>query len=523
MLKPRYVLIIILALFVSITVAGFAIDQHFIRDTAEEINYMVSTAAECALRASTMSDEFFTKGTSPSGYTTAVSKWGVVNTASSLENTLRIDIGDGNGFQELNPYTLAYNINQEKNLSADATVLSAYEAMFVNNSSFKSWANKVLTLQYQTPDVNIAVADIIRDKDGNYTAPVTSYRIPKLCTMGSKMFAGFKDFNTTMYDKVLEKTKSSSSSGKYGTNASSTVYKKSKAEKVQNMLSAYDYWEYKRNGYVIANGKELKYTYYLTPTALGLTYIDTNVLDILYRSNLDLLMRSQYLSGGSGYNSIIPHTYFPDADTDFTSTWANNVVNNGSFYYVRGVLTKSSKGSTYSYGWKPTVDYIYITLTPEDRRVLTNNDTSYPAWLNAVTTVGGKTVTYHECLDAMLSQAVSPTTTLKTLAKKYTGTGNYNIILAQATFASEFIIPYQSSPMRGMAEHFGSTAGTYSEQDLNCFTVTTSPVFTQAFQTYGNNALSKIMGRINSSFSTRKSLLQGNMPYVYTTYYAIAD
>lgn len=495
---------------------------------------MVSTAAECALRASTMSDEFFTKGTSPSGYTTAVGTLGIVNTASSRENTLRIDIGDGQNFQYKNLYLLAYNINQEGTLDGQTTVRKAYEAMFVNNSSFKKWASNVLTLQYVTPDVSITVADMIKGSDGQLTAPVAQYKIPKLCTMGAEMFAntsGVPNFESKVYKAMVDSY--SGSAGVYGSNAKSLANGTSTESKVQAMLSSYDYWKYERTGSI--NGTE--YFYYLTPTALGFTYIDTAVLDILYRSNLDLLMRGKYLflrddGLGDRYSSVIPYTYFPDDDTDFASTWANNVVNNGSFYYVRGSLKPRALNATakaeYNYGWKPNVQYIYITLTPKDRDTLNKNATSYPNWLEATMTSGSKSAKYHECIDAMLSEAISPTTTLKTLAANYTGTGNYNIILAQATFASEFIIPYQSSPMRGMAEHFGSSdkrTGSYSEQDLNCFTITNSAsTFTQNFGAmFGNNKVGQYMQTINSFVSTGKSMLQGNMPYVYTTYYAIAD
>lgn len=494
---------------------------------------MVSTAAECALRASTMSDEFFTKGTSPDGYTTAVANLGVVNTASSRDNTLRIDIGDGNNFQYLNPYLLAYNINQTGTLDGQTTVRKAYEAMYVNNSDFRKWVNRALQLQYETPDVDIAVADMIVGSNGNITAPVAKYKIPKFCAMGAKMFSNTSDvpdFESKVYNAMADSY--SGGAGMYGSNAKSLANGLSTGAKVQAMLSAYDYWEYERKGSI--NGNE--YFYYLTPTALGFTYIDNTVLDILYRSNLDLLMRGQYLlygELGDRYNSVIPHTYFPDDDADFASTWKNNVVNNGSFYYVRGSLKARAANSTskakYTYGWEPSVQYIYITLTPKDRDTLSKSETSYPNWLNTTTTMGGKTATYHECFDTMLNEAVSPTTTLKSLAASYTGTGNYNIILAQVTFASEFIIPYQSSPMRGMAEHFGSAdkfSGSYSEQDLNCFTITNSAsTFVSDFGAMfgGNNKIGQFMSNVNSYLSTGTSLLKGNMPYVYTTYYAIAD
>ncbi len=503
---------------------------------------MVSTAAECALRASTMSDEFFTKGTSPSGYTTAVANLGVVNTASSRDNTLRIDIGSTaegkKDFQYYNPYLLAYNINTSGTSDADTTIRDAYEAMFTSDA-FKNWAKKVLELQFVTPDIDITVADTI--VSDTVTAPTNTYRIPKLCTMGASLFSGenmnikyteagksvtfAEKLYSTMYD-----TKGSNGAGMYGSLSTSLANKISKSEKVKQMLSTYDYWDYARTSHILdSKGEEFKYTYYLTPTALGLTYIDTNVLDIIYRSNLDLLMRGKYLLYGKlddRYNSVIPYTYFPDTDADFASTWAQNVVNNGSFYYVRGKLNLSSNGSSYSYGWKPTVDYIYITLTPKDRAILNiNQDTAYPDWLSQSVTIDGTSVPYYSCINAMLSKAISPTTTLKTLSKKYTGKGNYNIILAQVTFASEFIIPYQSSPMRGMAEHFGSTKGTYSEQDLNCFTVlNTSSVFANnAKAHFGNNRFMQFMQTVNNFLSTGKSLLTNNAPYVYTTYYAIAD
>lgn len=489
MLKPRYILIIFIIFFVSITVAGFAIDQHFIRSAASDITSYVQTAADCALEAVTLSDEFFTN-TAQNGYSSAIGSLGGGEAAASRDNKLLVDIGDGKGLVAKNPFQLTYNTNN---------VTNTYAAMFANNTRFMSWAKNIFNVQMTSPEVWVA--------SGTKKA-----KIPELCTMGTKMFANkIKDFTSDLYGTLACQGMTQGSSSLQDT----FVY---------NMLEPYDYWEYRRETSISGtSGKHL--VYFLTPVSLGYTYIDKYTLDILFRANLDLLMRAKYINNGklsSAYSAVIDQTYYPDS-TEIGSDWTNTVVNNGQFYYVRGKLQKSSKSDAcgayaYNFGTQPDIQYVYITLTPQDRNYLINKTAcSSSLWL---------TNNNINKINNTLAQAINPTVTLQSLAKNYTGTGNYDIVLAKVTFYAEFIIPYQTSPMRGMAEHFGcetSNAGAkakYSESDLNCITIfpDTHIIGTQM----GNNAAMAV-GSAASGAAGTGSMLSSNAPYIYTTYYAVVD
>lgn len=525
MLKPRYILIIIIFVFIGVTIAGFGFEQVFIERAARTAYVYTTTAAECALRNATMSDEFFTSGVTRDGAASKAAQINgkSVNTASAASGLL-VDNGF-NTFKRENVFLWTYGISGG-NVVDNAT--EAYETLFTT-TEFNNWATNILNLTTQT-NKNNASRQLFWSDELLYRAPGEiepslhyasgTTRIPKLLTMGADLFITKLGYNEHhVYDAMaaVSKAKTGSAESFYGKSYSSLAAPLSDTQKVANILGAADYWDYVRKSSITVSSDNWyegveDVTYFYTPTSLGLTYIDPNVLDVFFRANMDLLMRAQYIdSSYVGSTASVASEYeawFGNKDgihyaSDVTSTWGQYAVNNGSFYYLRGKPQRNAEGiieylnpagGTYK---KPDIEYMYITLSRDDLNKMSASEQA--AWNN------------------VLTRAVSPVTTLSSLVNSHTANNGerYELCIAKVSFYADFVVPYTSAPMRGMAKNFGSNTGTFNEADLRGLEISEEML----------DSVSGLLlnGKPVTSFKMEDSAMTGSQQVVYTTYYAIVD
>lgn len=602
-MKLRNIFLIIIAFFIVTTMIGEQLEQTFIARSAQQASNYVKLAADCALANVVMTDEFFTSGATNAGYNTAVSSLeasGGLRTIASSAAGYKIDTNGDGTYEDRNIFAYTYNMSQGGSSSIVSDMKAMYEKIYTTES-FTNWAGKVLHVQSNNPSRKIYWVDTLELElnDGSMTPSygITTFSgdllIPKLLTMGASLFteknSGAADLvstvGTSVYDwstwdgidaymKAAAKTSRNTvgttsnnsvnrimESGRFkpgwksqytikGTTGSSEILGSSE-ERVRSMLDSLDYSDYQKistigvgttgstewYNWTPTTGSKLYY--YLTPTSLGLTYIDPNVLNVMFQSNMDLLVRSRYLqqtgttiSVNSSYTPVIDNNYYP-VDNTITSdaAWARNVVNDGSFYYLRGEYNASS--GTYSYDGttavlpEPKIEYIYYNFSAEDiaaaksigtTTLKTDNlpesaEYNKNAALTGSGTLLGLSATERAELNNLLALAINPGTTIERLINRYSGLEDYNLIIAKVTFYADIAYPYITSQMRGNALHFGhentGTGAQYAETDLRALSVTEK----MTEQLYPSISLSPTVESI---------LVDGNYMYEYTTYFAVA-
>ena len=583
-MKLRNIFLIIIAFFIITTMIGEQLEQTFITRSAKQASKYVQLAADCALANVIMTDEFFTSGATNTGYNTAVGGLeadGTLRTIASSAAGYKIDTNGDGIYEDKNIFAYTYNVPQGGSSSIVADMKKMYEKMYTTDS-FTKWASNVLKVQEARPSRRIYWVDTLElPLLGDPTQyGITTFSgdllIPKLLTMGASLFADknygnidnwstWDDIDAYMQDKAetSRKTPGSTShnsveritaTGRFtngwktsytikGTTGSAELIPDSET-RVRSMLDSLDYSDYQKISTIgvgatsggnwydwepSPSGDNLYY--YLTPTSLGLTYLDPNVLDVMFHSNMDLLVRSKFLqqtgstiSTNSSYSPIISNVYYPVNNAIATDTfWAENVVNDGSFYYLRGKYDADNQKYTHNGKTlpKPKIEYIYYNFSAEDLKnrnpTSLKTDSSAESKLYnknaAVSGDLGLTNTERAELNNLLALAINPGTTIERLMNRYSGSEDYNLIIAKVTFYADIAYPYITSQMRGNAAHFGKkntgTTAEYSETELRALSVT-------------KEMTEQLYPGVLPSTTVESVLVDGNYMYEYTTYFAVA-
>lgn len=548
MLKFRNIVIIFLVMLVCISTVCMIIEANLVTNAARTATTYTQIAAECALKSATMTDEFFTSGTSKNGsYMNGVTKvqaGTVRNTAGS--SGLLIDLNNGAGVDsfsrdewDTNIYALTFGISSSSNAQRFAE--DAYLAMF-STDEFKNWSSTLLdnslnqsnkSMTYSLCTRPIMWFDTFLVQSGtniNIKQASGTVFVPKLLTMGGELFAdelGVLD-TSELYTKLSNNNVFSTGANTvkkfFGTIAGNytSIWAQdnsaSNAEKAKALLENADYWNYKRQTTITLDQSDfgtlgtLDVDYYYTPTSLGLTYIDPNMLDILFRSNLDLLMRCGYIENGNlaDYNSQINPGYYNELDdaTLDSAAWANCAVNNGQFYYMRGIPTFDSSHKLHYTDLNgmacqlPEIEYYYIPISDSS-----DKNYSKKSLYNTV-----NNLTNNSALRNVIYRAIDAATTPRSLLDEQ-DSGNdahtYELVVAKVTFYADFVYPYKTSTLRGMAHWWGddSLSGLHlSENDTVTMGIT-------------QDRLDDLAG---VPYTTVESIIDGGTQYKYTTYYAIA-
>ena len=255
-------------------------------------------------------------------------------------------------------------------------------------------------------------------------------------------------------------------------------------------------------------------TYFLAPTNVGVTYVDRNLLETAFVSNMDLLMRASTANAASTTTSDcsidrkypgigIPESSF-DGEASVVTKEAykvlidNNVINDGTFAFVKGTLNNYNSGDGTG-GWSgggylrdytetPDGHFDIKMLTPRiEYKVIDMADTNNADIVRLAIGIPGGT-SYEEYLNAIGIEVDSTT------GKR----PSTPIMVARITFYADIIIPYSSWIGR---EYYSMIERDSCGDKSHCF-----------FQIHTGDAGS----------DARYSTLTGNQLYEYTTYYAVA-
>lgn len=566
MLKPRYILIIIIGVFVLITVSGFLFENILLARSAAEAYSMVEIAATAALKSCTMSDEFFSD---PSGSTgtysgglSSLNFGGITNVAAeSLTNKLYLaeTTNPGASFSRNNGSVFEYALNM-KNASTEDLFVAMY-----TTDTFKTWASNVAKAESGVTESGVGRSiywtdTLLHGSGDNVMAYAVSgtTNVPKLYTMGVRLFLE-NDFGGTLTtDAIYKELKDNgecTEAGGYPGSVSGAMIRGSSTKSIYHDLVVHglpgdgdeykkaaiasllgsdetkyptdpdvaaiagaDYYEYVRET-TVGRGDNITSTYgsidyFYTPTSLGLTYLDPDVLDTLFRTNMDLLMRASFIESdgslSSDYSAWVDSSSYMTNDqaTGATPAWANYICNNGDMYYARGIYNKALhqwETNTGTALQEPKIEYVYFNL-------------------------GDDTVADSPELNQILSRAVDPMSSLARLKGESTNSEPYELVVAKVTFYADFILPYKTAPVRGMARNFGTagtglneTTATFSEAGFRSLELSPD-LLNDVKDIYLAN---KDVGLLDDFFSdpleTDASVLENSTTIAYTTYYAIVN
>lgn len=213
-----------------------------------------------------------------------------------------------------------------------------FEKLYVSNDDFK---NNITFLNKSYRPVRYYTSD---------GKGFTWYYIPNIALMGYSIFGTSK---IDVYDES-------------GLKVSETFAKK--------ILDYYGLRDYQKD---LGDGKSL----YLTPLNMGITYINKDLLNVLFTNNLQLLMASKYGNNIGKAYGVLKGEYYGKALKE-TNISMYNPINNGDFTVLLGLDT-TVDGVKLFKGVSPEIEYKVIDMydsrnDPILKRLFGSNMGSYP-------------------------------------------------------------------------------------------------------------------------------------------------
>lgn len=429
MLKAKNIIIIFVVNYLLILLACCFLELIFIGSKAQEVQLLMRTAADMALEQVQATDDFFTTG---GGY-----------------------IMDGEELAtDVTPYKLnALGINGKyKQVNMFEAVTDKKEI----GQIFKTVYSPAKMQDFIDKNPNSLevyfTAGIVEhnndsggfDSDGGdvnntqISLNTNWYHVPMLAQLGRDIVG-----NKARFIYKMDGNKVLSSTG--GAN-----------DPITQIWTMYDLEKAERN--MDLKGSEVHY--YLTPLSLGITYINEDLLQAFFMNNLELLMRSKYITRGNYNlnseecgNGVLKGGFYSEL-TDTKSLQGFNPINNGSFTLLRGQRVGSTDMSIELYkGIMPKIEYLVIDMYSDD-----NDSNSVQNQLlqqifgprfseNSENAAFSKRAVTGKLLKEMNAESIQN-------MKELTGGGDiYNhkpIIVAKVTFYADFIVPYSTVSLREM-------------------------------------------------------------------------
>lgn len=378
------IIVFILNYLALIGVCAFS-ELYFVADTAQEVQVMVRTAADMALEQAQATDDFFVKS---GGYNT-----------------------DGDN---------GYNIKMEKNGSFVDVPL--YQGLYGINTEVVGNKERIFNELYNTSDFKnkAKMFSSIKGSISYYNASKTGllwYKFPKIAQVG---------LDVTGRDSSIT-TATTPSGGSVSGEVSNGI------------INLYRFNNAKRLGFDYNTGNVVEY--FMTPISLGITYINSDLLNQLFLNNMDLLMRAKYDKGGisldseDGGNGVYKGYTWADEITD-TSLNSYNPINNGKFTLVRGATKDVNNGFKTYNGIEPKIEYKVIDMYDS------SNDNVLIMLFGANKTAddGRSFSSKAEYLKYLDKDKIDHATGMA-YQNKY-------ISVAKVTFYADIIVPYSTLPIR---------------------------------------------------------------------------
>lgn len=408
MLKLRYLLIHVIVSFLLIFGVSWVLELYAVKYEAEQATTIVSLAAESALQGGQGIDDFFVNTTS--SYSPSNPVFSINDYEMADANPLRIYAQDR---LEDKAYTLYDNLFQWYDKTADFIdgvddkedifgVL--YGSSYLDrNADFIDWARNTFDLYIQIPVIPTSGS-----------VNVLWVKVPKISLMGAYLFWGSES----------EYVSDLLNSGVYDDNDINYGWK---------ALQQNNYMGTKKTGYFG--------DYYLSPSKLGLTYVNIDLVENLYRNNLDLLMRAKYTSTEAGSditqgNGLVGSQYLPQSDdVQANVDGVNNSALNGADVINNGVFSicKSESG---------IADVQYMVIDLYDDKYNDIIEQIYGAGVDVIGTDESGNTVYSDPYVITANSLRSKTTVVD-------ATGNpaehSYIIVAKVTFDADIILRYKTA------------------------------------------------------------------------------
>lgn len=433
MFRLRNTLIILVILYVMVTFGTAVYELGSIATTSAHIQRTVSASADIALNQVMASDELFNNGDFADKF-------------NSMDvTTVYIADVDSINYSKVNLFETVYKTTDKQAL---------HYRMYGNNPVFNN-------MQY--------MQDICRMR-----TTLGSYNIPTIARLGllDTTSGVYLDQTGAYLKEQLDNSSYNISMNKYNT----------------DWLQVYS----AKKTYKTRRGTE---TYYLAPTNVGITYVDPQLLQTAFVSNMDLLMRSKYrkLENGLSNGMGVPSSGLAGEHQRISlkaqeTVESYNIINDSQFAFVKGNISNSI-GKGYTGGRlsnnktvSPDISYKILDMTNPENASLVRlalggipDAKSYSDWL---TSLG---LTEH--------------------SDKY-------MVVAKITFFADIIVPYKTVIAREWYNMYMNNINTGS--DLYQVEVTD----TSAIDLHTDLTSLTHNG-------TTLSAVTGNPLYEYTTYIAI--
>lgn len=311
-MRIRNIFTTIIISYLLIMIISGAVDGVFLQEKARQVNYVIKTASDMALEQAQVTDDFFKAG---EGFYIA----GALGAEHNPYTFMTFDADNE---------TINYNDNIYQRYTGKTEKGEIYDYLFsANGSNFKDYINKVTPAKLEKLTTQYYIYN-------GATSTMQKLEAPTLMQMGVEV-------NST---PRVEGAKTDTDIGITGS-LSGIIGNTGDGFALKNSTNA--------EGYEINSVSKLSYNhdtgeyenYFLTPLALGVTYLDPDLLQRLYINNVNLLMRAAYIEevthptgyvgrveGGKGV--LRGETYSQDLKID--PTLDRQAINNGQITAIIG-------------------------------------------------------------------------------------------------------------------------------------------------------------------------------------------
>lgn len=418
MLKARNVLITFVLTYLSIMIVAIFIEAGKMENVADDVNMSVRAASKMALRQAQSVDD----------------AWSTDNGLTmSGANQVQLDIkyADGNNY---------VSDNMMEYICGTGSDGQIYEKLF-NTQDFFDWVENVGCIPTQT--YRNVWDDAFNGKE--------YVELPKIANMGLNFFEPSTYADSDFWRALQSRT--------YQFN---NMFDRQNPVVFPNMLNNYDFYSTynmttaKKTSKVGGSYTGLTPSYYVTPSNLNLTYVNEELVSVLFLNNLDLIQRAKFDGELESYTGIPKGSLTSTQDAVIDSTTVKDrYVNNGRWAFEKGLL------GTQKSGLRAYINDVSREYRANDSlKRYSNVDVEYKV-------IDMYDSSNDDILISLYGMKASELKANDTQIDTYTyyETGNYvkpdhrYVIVALCTFKVDICVPYTMPTMRDWAMIFNNENG----------------------------------------------------------------
>ena len=321
MLKAKFALIWVCFFLTIMFLVSWVLEVAIIKEEANTVNNMVVLASEMALQGGQGIDDFF-------GVSTMSDKIQAVNGSAVTAGSNPLAIRYQENKTDSDYTTEANVVKWYLKTKTNRVVTSTYREMgmsefYYDNDDFKAFRTPSSVCTTKIPHI---LAETITS--GSLTiekGSVIWITVPRIALMGrTKLYSNEEDYKSDLYW--------------VNANTATDIYS---SRDIQYGWEALQEQDYKNYLHSTVWGTT---SYMLTPSKLGLSYVNRGLVEALYQNNLDLLMRSNMSDITKG-NGIARNQYAlrsPDVQTavdNINNETAIDAINNGRITLFKNTST----------------------------------------------------------------------------------------------------------------------------------------------------------------------------------------